>query len=114
MVMPVGLPSGRFNGGFVAPPMTFTMPRTSDSSAGGAAFVDQRLSPDFGMLAIAVADHGTAAFLHEIGHAFGFPHVGSIEAVGELEYGSCGGARMTPDTCTCAARTPPGSSASAS
>jgi hypothetical protein len=81
--------------------MTFVMPSLYHGAAAGLAFVDQRLSPDNGMLAIAVPLSGVATFLHEFGHGIGFDHAGNAAGVGTYNYDGCGGVSIAPPACLC-------------
>lgn len=81
--------------------MTFVMPSQYHGSVAGLADEDQRLNPDFGMLALAVPLSGAATLLHELGHAVGFPHAGNAAGVGVVEYEGCGGVTLDPPACLC-------------
>jgi hypothetical protein len=80
--------------------MTFVMPRSRAGDYAGLALQGQRLNPDFGMLAIAVADAGPGVLLHEFGHALGFPHIGELATVGTVSALECD-LSVTPEACTC-------------
>jgi len=81
--------------------MTFTMPSLAHGDASGLSLEDQRLSPDFGMLSIALPMQGTYVFLHEFGHDLGFPHAGNAAGVGTSQYDGCGGVTLDPPACLC-------------
>jgi len=81
--------------------MTFVMPSTYSGTIAGSAFNAQSLNPDFGMLAIAVPLASVQVFLHEFGHAIGFPHAGNAAGVGTFTYDGCGGVTLAPPACLC-------------
>jgi len=80
--------------------VTFVMPTTGEGAL-GAAFQDQRMNDDAGIAAVVVPAGGPAVFLHELGHAIGFPHTGTAADVPSFQYEGCGGVTIEPPVCSC-------------